>query len=100
VGVGVIAPAAELAANPLPNAIALFSLSEVAKGGIKMPEGAIRMAVSVGGDESDDELAALKASDAVMLLIETPAGVSRIHSTRRVSHRGGALLCERGGTLV
>ena len=84
VGVGVLAPAAELAASPLPNAVALFSLEEVAKGGLTMPEGAIRMAVSVTGLESDDELAALKSADAVMLLINTPAGSSRIHNTRRV----------------
>ena len=40
VGVGVLAPAAELAANPLPNAIAVVSLRDVAKGDVKMPEGA------------------------------------------------------------
>ena len=84
VGVGVLAPAAELAASPLPNAVALLSLEQVAKGGVTMPEGAIRMAVSVTGLESDDELAALKSADAVMLLINTPAGSSRIHNTRRV----------------
>lgn len=84
VGVGVVAPAAELEANPIPNAIALFSLRDIAKGDVKMPEGAIRKAITVGGDESDEELAALKSNDAVMLLIETPQGASRIHSTRRV----------------
>jgi (E)-4-hydroxy-3-methylbut-2-enyl-diphosphate synthase len=84
VGVGVIAPAQELAATPLPNAIALFPLSQVAKGEAKMPEGAIRMAITVRGDESDAELGALKNSGAVMLFIETPQGASRIHTTRRV----------------
>ena len=29
---------------------------------------------------------ALKGSDAVMLFIETPKGLSRIHSTRRYTH--------------
>eukprot|EP00277_Geminigera_cryophila_P023702 CAMPEP_0179464298 /NCGR_PEP_ID=MMETSP0799-20121207/46154_1 /TAXON_ID=46947 /ORGANISM="Geminigera cryophila, Strain CCMP2564" /LENGTH=739 /DNA_ID=CAMNT_0021268021 /DNA_START=24 /DNA_END=2243 /DNA_ORIENTATION=+ len=84
VGVGVLAPAAELVANPIANAIAVFSLEHVAKKETTMPEGALRMAITVRGDESDEQLAALKGSDAVMLFIETPKGLSRIHSTRRV----------------
>lgn len=84
VGVGVLVPAEELAAAPIPNAVAVFTLSQVAKGEAKMPEGAIRMAITVRGDESDEELGKLKGSEAVMLLIETPKGSSRIHSTRRV----------------
>jgi hypothetical protein len=83
VGVGVISPADELAAAPVPNAIALFALKEVAKG-VSMPEGAIRMAVTVGGDETDEEMETLKKGDAVMILVNTPAGASRIHNTRRV----------------
>jgi (E)-4-hydroxy-3-methylbut-2-enyl-diphosphate synthase len=74
VGVGVLAPAQELTAAPIPNAIAVFALSEVAKGEAKMPEGAMRMAISVRGDESDAEMAKLKGSGAVMLLVETPKG--------------------------
>jgi (E)-4-hydroxy-3-methylbut-2-enyl-diphosphate synthase len=74
VGVGVLAPAKELTAAPIPNAIAVFALSEVAKGEAKMPEGAMRMAISVRGDESDAEMAKLKGSGAVMLLVETPKG--------------------------
>jgi (E)-4-hydroxy-3-methylbut-2-enyl-diphosphate synthase len=74
VGVGVLAPAQELTAAPILNAIAVFALSEVAKGEAKMPEGAMRMAISVRGDESDAEMAKLKGSGAVMLLVETPKG--------------------------
>ena len=84
VGVGVLVPAAELAERPVPNAIAVFPLADVASGNAKLPGGAIRMAVTVRGDETDEQLAALKGSDALMVLIETPEGVSRIHSTRRV----------------
>ena len=51
VGVGVLAPAAELAANPVPDAVAVVPLAEMADA--KLPEGAVRMAVSVRGDEPD-----------------------------------------------
>ena len=45
-----IAPAEELVANPIPNAIALFSLEQVAKGEAQLPKDALRMAVSVRGE--------------------------------------------------
>jgi len=82
VGVGVLAPIAELTANPLPDAVAVVPLAEMA--GAKMPEGAVRMAVTVRGDESDELLKAVASSDAVMILLEVPADISRIHASRRV----------------
>ena len=82
VGVGVLAPAAELAANPVPDAVAVVPLAEMADA--KLPEGAVRMAVSVRGDEPDAQLEALAGSDAVMVLLEVPADLSRVHASRRV----------------
>jgi len=83
VGVGILAPAAELEARPLDNSIAVLTLDEV-KAGAKVPECAARTAISVRGDEDEATLAALEGNDAVMLLLNTPDGVSRVHASRRV----------------
>ena len=85
-GVGVVAPMEALKANPLPDAVALVSLAEAAKQGGKpaLPAGAARWAVQISGTETDEQLRSLAGSDAVMALICTPAGVSRVHASRRV----------------
>lgn len=61
----VIAPAQALQTDPLPHAVALFSLSEAASairsGGVSLPEGAGRFVVSVDGTESEEDITALKA---------------------------------------
>lgn len=48
-GVGVMAPLAALEAAPVPNAVAVVSLEEAAQSGgqVNLPEGAIRLAVSI-----------------------------------------------------
>lgn len=48
-GVGVLAPAAALEANPVANAVAVVSLEDITKSGgqVSLPEGAIRLAVSI-----------------------------------------------------
>lgn len=64
VGVNVIAPAEVLAQNPLPDAVAVMQLAVAASahrsGGVKLPEGAGRLAVFIDGTESDEDLATLK----------------------------------------
>lgn len=64
VGVHVLAPAEALAADPLPDAVAVMQLAVAASahraGGVKLPEGAGRLAVFVDGTESDADLATLK----------------------------------------
>ncbi len=64
VGVHVIAPAAALEADPLQHAVAAFPLSEAAAavraGGVRLPEGAGRFAVSVDGTEPEEDVAALR----------------------------------------
>ncbi|WIA43938.1 hypothetical protein OEZ86_010335 [Tetradesmus obliquus] len=84
VGVHVLAPAAALAANPLPGAVAVMTLAEALAAGGKAPAGASRLTLSLNGTESDDQLAAIKSVDAVVALLDTPDGVSRVHSSRRV----------------
>lgn len=48
-GVGVLAPLAALEACPIPKAVAVVPLEDVTKAGgqVKLPEGAIRVAVSI-----------------------------------------------------
>ena len=59
-----IVPAEVLRQTPLQHAVALMPLAEVASanrnGGLKLPEGAGRLAITVDGTESDDDLACLK----------------------------------------
>lgn len=56
----------------MPNAIALVNLNELSTGAHKLlPEGT-RLAVTVCGDESYDELDVLKEVDPIMLLHHLP----------------------------
>lgn len=55
----IIAPVEELEKKPLANAVGLVSLRDAAKGKA-LPESAARMAVTVDGTESEEEVAALK----------------------------------------
>lgn len=88
VGVNVIAPAEVLAQNPLPDAVAVMQLAVAASahrsGGVKLPEGAGRLAVFIDGTESDEDLATLKDMNAVVALLKVAPGVSRVHASRRV----------------
>lgn len=74
----VIAPAAVLEADPLQHAVAAFPLSEAAAamraGGVRLPEGAGRFAVSVDGTEPEEDVAALR----VRLLTLPPSFCGRI----------------------
>ncbi|CAG9462715.1 unnamed protein product [Pedinophyceae sp. YPF-701] len=83
VGVGVLAPLAELQAKPLPNSCAVVSLAE-ALAGMELPEGSERFAVALDGTEEPDDVAKLKDSAALMILLSSPEGVSRLHASRRV----------------
>uniref|UniRef100_A0A7S0WSW2 4-hydroxy-3-methylbut-2-en-1-yl diphosphate synthase (ferredoxin), chloroplastic n=1 Tax=Pyramimonas obovata TaxID=1411642 RepID=A0A7S0WSW2_9CHLO len=85
VNVGVLAPIAALQANPLPNSVAVVSLKEFAAAGgkVELPEGAQRVAVTADGTESEAELAVLKGSEAVKLLLNMHIN-KRVHASRRV----------------
>ncbi len=84
----VMAPANVLAEDPLPQAVAVQPLREVAtasrNGGHSLPPGAGRFAVTIDGTETEEEVASLKKSDAVMALLEIAPGVSRVHASRRI----------------
>lgn len=84
VSVGLIAPAAELEKDPLPNSVALMTLEEaVAKKG-ELPLGAIRLAVELNGDEEEDLLKELKTLDPAMIFVCTSPKISSLHSSRRI----------------
>lgn len=87
ISMGVITPLSEQLTKPLPNAIALVTLKELATGAYKLlPEGT-RLAVSVCGDEPQDELDVLKNIDAIMVLHDLPyteEKIGRVHAARRL----------------
>eukprot|EP00879_Flechtneria_rotunda_P018245 GHRR01019140.1.p2 GENE.GHRR01019140.1~~GHRR01019140.1.p2 ORF type:complete len:115 (-),score=47.82 GHRR01019140.1:1075-1419(-) len=70
VGVHILAPAAELAANPLAGAVAVLSVREALATGGKVPAGAARLALTLDGSETDEQLAAIKSVDAVVALLD------------------------------
>lgn len=87
VAVGVIAPIEELVAKPFPNAVAVVNLADIAKSGLPaLPEGAVRYAVRMTGLEPEASYDVLKALSpkVAMGILEVPAGVSRVHASRRV----------------
>ncbi|KAL7568018.1 hypothetical protein ACA910_004601 [Epithemia clementina (nom. ined.)] len=84
VSVGVIVPAEELEKDPLPNAVAYMALEDaLAKNGA-LPEGAIRLAVSVDGTESDETLAKIKDLNPMVVLLCPNPELSHLHASRRV----------------
>jgi hypothetical protein len=63
VGILPIVPAQTLQSTPLDNAVALLPLSEVAAAngaGVELPSCSTRLAITVDGTESEEQIAALK----------------------------------------
>jgi len=84
VSVGVVVPAEELEKDPLPNAVALMDLSEAIEKDGKLPEGAIRLAVALNGNEDEESIKKIKSLNPAMIFLNIEAGVSRLHSSRRI----------------
>lgn len=84
VSMGVIVPAAELEKDPLPNAVALLTLEEAIANDGKLPDGAIRLAISLNGDESDKDILKIKELNPIVCLLKPKEGISHLHSARRV----------------
>lgn len=87
ISMGVVTPLAEQLIRPLPNVMVLVTLDELLSGAHKLLPPGTRLAISLRGDESYEELAALKTADATMLLINLPRHdqkVSRVHASRRL----------------
>lgn len=82
-GLGLLVPVAELEANPIPNAIAVYTLKQ-ATAGINLPKGALRYAIMFEGDESDQDLEKLVKLEPVMGIISVKPTLSRVHAARRI----------------
>ncbi|XP_065865676.1 4-hydroxy-3-methylbut-2-en-1-yl diphosphate synthase (ferredoxin), chloroplastic [Euphorbia lathyris] len=87
ISMGIIVPLSEQLTKPLPNAMVLVNLKELASGAHKLlPEGT-RLVVSLRGDESYAELDILKDIDATMILHNLPFAedkIGRVHAARRL----------------
>jgi (E)-4-hydroxy-3-methylbut-2-enyl-diphosphate synthase len=86
VAVGVIAPIEQLAANPLPNSVALVSLDAIQSGLPNLPAGSIRYIIKVSGTEpaSFYNVFATMGAKVAGILIAVPSDTSRVHASRRV----------------
>jgi len=84
VSVGVIVPAAELEKDPLPNAVALYTLEDAVANDGKLPDGAIRLAISINGDEDNETILKIKELKPVVALLKPKEGISHLHAARRV----------------
>ena len=88
VAVGVFAPISELNSKPLPNAIAIVSLDEIAKAGKlpPLPQGAVRYAIKVTGLEDAKAYSFIGSATALVatVIIDVPGETSRVHASRRV----------------
>ncbi|GKY91264.1 hypothetical protein MPSEU_000099000 [Mayamaea pseudoterrestris] len=84
VNMGVIVPAEELEKDPLPNAIALTSLEAAVANNGQLPEGAIRLAVTINGDEDDATLAKIKELSPAFAVLKPSEHLSHLHASRRV----------------
>ncbi|XP_002986683.2 4-hydroxy-3-methylbut-2-en-1-yl diphosphate synthase (ferredoxin), chloroplastic [Selaginella moellendorffii] len=86
ISMGILTPLSQQLERPLPHAIALVTLEEVASGAHnQLPQGS-RIAVIVHGNEPSELLELLKTVDAVMLLLNSPheETVSHVHNARRL----------------
>lgn len=83
VSMGVIVPVEKLEEDPLQNAVALIDLEEAVARGGKLPKGAIRMAVTVNGKESEETIAAIRELNPTMILLNISPDLSILHASRR-----------------
>ncbi|CAA6655240.1 unnamed protein product [Spirodela intermedia] len=88
ISMGVLTPLSEQLTKPLPYAISLVNLKELTTGAYKLlPEGS-RLAVTVRGDETYEELEILKNVKDITLLLHnvpyTEEKIGRVHAARRL----------------
>lgn len=84
VSVGIVVPARELEKDPLPNAVALMDLKDAIANNGALPEGAIRLAVTINGSEDEETLAKLKDLKPIFALLKPHPDLSHLHASRRV----------------
>jgi (E)-4-hydroxy-3-methylbut-2-enyl-diphosphate synthase len=84
VNMGVIVPVEVLEKDPLPNALALTDLETAVANDGKLPEGAIRLVVTINGEEDDETLIKVKELNPAFALLQPSESVSHLHASRRV----------------
>jgi len=88
VDMGLIVPAAELEKEEnkaaFQNTVALMDLEDAVAADGKLPEGAIRLAVTVKGTESDEDIAAITSLKPLFIILHPDPSVSHLHSSRRL----------------
>lgn len=88
VSMGVLTLLPEQLTKPLPNAIVLVNLNELSTGASKLLPMGTRLAVTVRGDESYEDLDILKDSQDITMLLNsipwTDDKISRTHAARRL----------------
>lgn len=84
VSMGVVVPVEELEAKPLDNAVALMDLTEAIQRNGQIPSCAIRLALTVDGTETEDEIKAIASLDPVMVLFAPSPELSSLHAGRRL----------------
>jgi len=87
ISMGVLTPLSEQLTKPFPNAMVLVNLKELSTGAHKLLPAGTRLAVTVRGDETYEELDIIKSVDATMLLLNLPREeekVNRVHASRRL----------------
>lgn len=80
---GVVVPVEELEKKPLHNAVALMDLNEAIEKNGEIPDCAIRLAVTVHGDESEEAILRIKDLNPVMILFQPLPSLSGLHAGRR-----------------
>ncbi|KAJ7526617.1 hypothetical protein O6H91_16G014800 [Diphasiastrum complanatum] len=86
ISMGVLTPLSEQLSKPLPHAIVVVNLEEISSSAYKLLPAGTRLAVTLRGDESEEQLDLLKSIDATLLLVYLPEdkNVSRVHASRRL----------------
>ena len=100
-GLGVFIPLEELQANPVPNAVALMTMSQAGGGAPELPEGCQRFAVTADGTETAEQVSALKGSLADLVLFRPSPDLSYTHVGMTAwSARGGERVKSQGASNV
>lgn len=83
VATGIIVPAEELENNPLQDAVALMTLEDAVWKNGQLPEGAIRLAITINGEEPAELFSQIPSLNPSMILLQPKHGLSSLYAKRR-----------------
>jgi len=84
ISMGVIIPADALEKDPLENAVALMTLDDALEKKGKLPQGAIRLAISMDGTESESSLSQIASLNPLCIILKPNPDLSALHASRRL----------------